>query len=84
MANWVVEIQRNIQEHQANLVRTLDELQETVARYDEKINEADIGGGHDRGRRPATRRRRRPAPSYDAPQALARRDREGRRASPRC
>jgi hypothetical protein len=42
MANWVVEIQRNIQEHQANLVRTLDELQETVARYDEKINEGDV------------------------------------------
>src|SRR5262245_21244497 len=43
MANWVVEIQRNIQEHQANLVRTLDELQETVARYDEKINENEVG-----------------------------------------
>jgi hypothetical protein len=42
MANWVVEIQRNIQEHQANLVRTLDDLQETVARYDEKINESDV------------------------------------------
>ena len=42
MANWVVEIQRNIQEHQANLVRTLDDMQETVARYDEKINEADV------------------------------------------
>ena len=43
MANWVVEIQRNIAGPQANLVRTLDELQETVARYDERINEADIG-----------------------------------------
>jgi hypothetical protein len=43
MANWVVEIQRNIQEHQANLVRSLDDLQETVARYDEKINEGDVG-----------------------------------------
>jgi hypothetical protein len=42
MANWVVDIQRQIGEHQANLVRTLDELQESVARYDEKINEADI------------------------------------------
>ena len=42
MANWVVEIQRSIQEHQANLVRNLDEMQETVARYDEKINEADV------------------------------------------
>jgi hypothetical protein len=42
MATWVVEIQRSIQEHQSNLVRNLDELQETVARYDEKINESDI------------------------------------------
>jgi hypothetical protein len=43
MANWVVEIQRFIGEHQANLVRSLDELQEMAARYDEKINEDDIG-----------------------------------------
>jgi hypothetical protein len=42
MANWVVEIQRQISEHQAGLMRTLDEMQENVARYDEKINEADI------------------------------------------
>jgi hypothetical protein len=42
MANWVVEIQRHISDHQSNLVRSLDELQETVARYDEKINEGDI------------------------------------------
>ena len=42
MANWVVEIQNNIRQHQANLVATLDELQENVARYDEKINETDI------------------------------------------
>jgi hypothetical protein len=42
MANWVVEIQRQIGEHQGNLVRTLDELQESVARYDERINENDI------------------------------------------
>ena len=42
MANWVVEIQRNISDHQASLVRSLDDLQETVARYDEKINEGDI------------------------------------------
>ncbi len=42
MANWVVEIQRSISDHQASLVRSLDELQETVARYDEKINEDDI------------------------------------------
>jgi len=42
MANWVVDIQRQIGEHQGNLVRALDELQENVARYDEKINEAEI------------------------------------------
>src|SRR5438874_927773 len=42
MATWVVEIQRQIGEHQGNLVRALDDLQEQVARYDEKINEADI------------------------------------------
>ena len=42
MANWVVEIQNNIRQHQSNLVGALDELQETVARYDEKINEGDI------------------------------------------
>jgi len=43
MANWVVEIQRNIADHQANLVRMLDEMQESVARYDERINEGEIG-----------------------------------------
>jgi hypothetical protein len=42
MANWVVEIQKQIGQHQANLVASLDELQETVARYDEKIDEAQI------------------------------------------
>jgi hypothetical protein len=42
MANWVVEIQRTIAGHQENLVRSLDEIQERVARYDEKINEAEI------------------------------------------
>ena len=42
MANWVVDIQKQIGEHQGNLVRTLDDLQESVARYDEKINETDI------------------------------------------
>jgi hypothetical protein len=42
MANWVVEIQKNIGRHQENLIRTLDELQENVARYDEKIDEAAI------------------------------------------
>jgi hypothetical protein len=45
MANWVVEIQRQIGEHQAGLVRALDELNENVARYDERINEADIEMG---------------------------------------
>ncbi len=43
MANWVVEIQRQIAEHQGNLVRKLDELQESVARYDERIDEQAIG-----------------------------------------
>lgn len=43
MANWVVEIQKRIVEHQANLVGALDELQENVARYDEKIDEESIG-----------------------------------------
>jgi hypothetical protein len=43
MANWVVEIQRTIASHQENLVRSLDEIQEMAARYDEKINEDDIG-----------------------------------------
>lgn len=43
MANWVVEIQRAIQGHQASLVRALDELGEDVARYDEKIDDSQIG-----------------------------------------
>lgn len=43
MAVWVVEIQKQIAEHQGNLVRNLDELSEGVARYDERINETDIG-----------------------------------------
>ncbi len=42
MANWVVEIQRAIQGHQATLVRALDELGESVARYDEKVDERAI------------------------------------------
>lgn len=42
MANWVVEIQRAIQGHQAALVGALDELGETVARYDEKVDESAI------------------------------------------
>jgi hypothetical protein len=42
MANWVVDIQRQIGDHQGNLVRALDDLQESVARYDERINEGDI------------------------------------------
>ena len=32
MANWVVEIQKNIGRHQENLVRTLDDLQEKAGR----------------------------------------------------
>jgi hypothetical protein len=43
MANWVVEIQRAIQGHQASLVGALDKLGEDVARYDEKIDDAQIG-----------------------------------------
>src|SRR3989304_9893863 len=43
MANWVVEIQRAIQGHQAALVQALDDLGETVARYDEKVDEQAIG-----------------------------------------
>ncbi len=42
MANWVVEIQRAIQGHQASLVSALDELGEQVARYDEKVDESAI------------------------------------------
>jgi len=42
MATWVVEIQRHLLNHQESLVRVLDELQETVARYDEKIDESAI------------------------------------------
>jgi hypothetical protein len=42
MAGWVVEIQRSIGQHQEALMRSLDEMQEAVARYDEKINEDDI------------------------------------------
>ena len=44
MANWVVEIQRQIGDRQGTLVRSLDELQETVAAYDERINESEIEG----------------------------------------
>jgi hypothetical protein len=42
MASWVVDIQRHIGRHQEALVRALDELNETAARYDEKIDEAAI------------------------------------------
>jgi hypothetical protein len=42
MANWVVEIQRGIANHQATVVQMLDDMQESVARYDERINENDI------------------------------------------
>jgi hypothetical protein len=43
MASWVVEIQKAIQGHQASLVRALDELGEDVARYDERIDDGQIG-----------------------------------------
>ena len=43
MANWVVEIQRAIQDHQASLVGALDKLGEDVARYDERIDDSQIG-----------------------------------------
>src|SRR4026207_1365221 len=43
MAAWVVEVQRPLGRHQEELVRALDELSETVARYDEKIDEDAIG-----------------------------------------
>ena len=49
MANWVVEIQKRIVEHQANLVGALDELQENVARYDEKIDEGSISNAIEEG-----------------------------------
>ena len=42
MANWVVEIQRQIQSHQANFVQALDDLVEGVARYDERFDEATV------------------------------------------
>jgi hypothetical protein len=42
MNNWVVEIQRHVGRHQADLVRALDELSDTVARFDEKIDEPFI------------------------------------------
>ena len=47
MASWVVEIQKRIIEHQANLVGALDELQENIARYDEKIDEGSISNAID-------------------------------------
>jgi len=64
MANWVVEIQKRIVEHQANLVGALDELQENVARYDEKIDEGSIGSAIDEviAANPAA-----PAPAAPAP-----------------
>jgi hypothetical protein len=56
MANWVVEIQRAIQGHQASLVSALDELGETVARYDEKVDEFAIASaiGEVLGQQPPT------------------------------
>ncbi len=42
MANWVVSIQNQIREHQGALVKALDDLGESVARYDEQIDESQI------------------------------------------
>ncbi|MFN8092377.1 MAG: hypothetical protein U0599_09185 [Vicinamibacteria bacterium] len=70
MANWVVEIQRAIQGHQASS-SALDELGETVARYDEKVDVGAIGAAvaevlpqQPRRRRPprTTSGSRRPSP----------------------
>jgi hypothetical protein len=62
MNNWVVEIQRHVSHHQAELVRALDELNETVARYDEKIDEAEIAGAMAE----VVASQPPPGPSYDA------------------
>jgi hypothetical protein len=62
MNNWVVEIQRHVSHHQAELVRALDELNETVARYDEKIDEAEIAGAMSE----VVAAQPPPGPSYDA------------------
>ena len=84
MANWVVEIQRQIAEHQGNLVRALDELSESVARYDEKINEDEIASAMAEvvAAQPAGRRTGGPGLRQAArlPRARSRRA----RASPRC
>jgi hypothetical protein len=42
MANWVVAIQNQIRQHQGDLVKALDDLGESVARYDEQIDESQI------------------------------------------
>ncbi len=42
MANWVVDIQRQIQSHQGNFVQALDDLVESVARYDERFDESAV------------------------------------------
>ena len=76
MANWVVEIQRAIQGHQASLVRALDDLGETVARYDEKVDEQAIGAAMRRGPRAAASARGRGR--LLGPQGLDRGHREGR------
>ena len=82
MANWVVEIQRAIQGHQASLVRALDELGETVARYDEKVDEQSIGAA-DRARcsRSSPRPRRPPTTPASRPRSPPSRR---ARTSPRC
>ena len=82
MANWVVEIQRAIQGHQASLVRALDELGETVARYDEKIDERPIGAAIAEvlAQQPPPAGRRR----LLRPQGLDRGRSRRARTSPRC
>ena len=59
MANWVVEIQRQIGDHQASLVRSLDELQETVAALRREDQRGRDPGAPSPRCWPASRRRRR-------------------------
>ena len=81
MANWVVEIQRAIQGHQATLVRALDELGETVARYDEKVDEEAIGAAMAE----VVAQQPPPSPRPTTPASRPRSPRSRRaRTSPRC
>ena len=72
MANWVVDIQRQIGEHQGNLVRTLDDLQESVAalrREDqrERHRDGDGRGGGEHAASASRPRRRVPASTSSRP-----------------